>query len=190
MKYLTVAELAKECGVTPQGVNKYMREQGLQSQAVKKGNKFLINENLAETIRNHFNRNEQDSFRNQKQADNKPETTETNTETTETELETVSETNGNDKTPVQELLSQIQAENLETRLQEQKELMQQTIESQQSQIDFLQRQVDNLSGQNAKLLAEHDAIKNFCLQLLRLNTMKQGKNHLLTLKRISKSKAI
>ena len=54
MTYKTVAELAKECGVTPQGINAYLRKSGLQAFAVKNGNKFLINENLAETIRNHF----------------------------------------------------------------------------------------------------------------------------------------
>lgn len=54
MSNITVKQLAEEIGVTPQGVNKYLRTSGLQNQAIKDGNRFLIPAELANQIRNHF----------------------------------------------------------------------------------------------------------------------------------------
>lgn len=73
MAYCTVKEAAEKCGVTPQGVNKYLRTSGLREQCKQDGNRFLIPETVQKLLETHF--------------DKTPEKT-----------ETVSETNGNPET--------------------------------------------------------------------------------------------
>lgn len=80
MPLCRVKEIAEECGVTPQGVNKYLRSSGLQAQCVKDGNRFLIPENVRELLKTHFLDIETNS-----------ETQKPETETQKPETETVSE---------------------------------------------------------------------------------------------------
>lgn len=54
MANMTVKELSEELEITPQGINKYLRKSGLQEQAIKDGNRFLLPDELADTVRNHF----------------------------------------------------------------------------------------------------------------------------------------
>ena len=142
MNYLTVSELANILGVTPQGINKYMRDKGLQSQAVKNGNKFLINETLAETIRNHFKPNERDLLKSFFQSETETETAETNTETTETETET----NGNKESAGQAAILAAKVEQLEIRLKEK-----------DSEIEFLRNELKD-SREIQKQLATQNTV--------------------------------
>lgn len=156
MTFTTVAELAKECGVTPQGINAYLRKSGLQAQAVKNGNKFLINENLAETIRNHFGVSTLGNAESETGTETEAEKTETNTETTET----VSETTETDKTAGKEPdLSEI-VKQLETRLQERESevtFLRKQIESQSKTIDALTANLGKVTEQNQALILENAA---------------------------------
>ena len=156
MTFTTVAELAKECGVTPQGINAYLRKSGLQAQAVKNGNKFLINENLAETIRNHFGVSTLENVESETGTETEAEKTETNTETTET----VSETTETDKTAGKEPdLSEI-VKQLETRLQERESevtFLRKQIESQSKTIDALTANLGKVTEQNQALILENAA---------------------------------
>lgn len=140
MNYLTVSQLAKILEVTPQGINKYLREQGLQSQAVKKGNKFLIDEKLAETIRNHFRPNDPEILKTHFKTEINAETAETDTETIETETET----NGNDKTAGQAAIFKAQIEQLEIRLKEK-----------DSEIDFLRNELKDSREIQKQLAAQN-----------------------------------
>ena len=156
MTFTTVAELAKECGVTPQGINAYLRKSGLQSQAVKSGNKFLINENLAETVRNHFGVSTLENAESETETETSAEKTETNTETTET----VSETTETDKTAGKEPdLSEI-VKQLETRLQERESevtFLRKQVESQSKTIDALTANLGKVTEQNQALILENAA---------------------------------
>ena len=144
MTYVTVAEIAAKCGVTPQGVNAYLRKSGLQKQAVKKGNKFLLDSDLAEKVETHF------GLIDPLVSDSDSETveiatkTETFTETLETESETVSETTETDKTPDKTALLQVELDQLRIRLEEK-----------QSQIDYLQTQLDKVTDLNRALTLEN-----------------------------------
>ena len=158
MHYLTVSQLANALGVTPQGINKYLREQGLQSKAVKKGNKFLIDEPLAETIRNHFRPNDKDILKSLYQTETETETKETITESSETETET----SRNDKTAGQAAVLEVKNEQLEIRLQEQKE-----------EIIFLREQVNRLNEKNDKLELENDGMKKQLLLMATSNTSQE-----------------
>lgn len=80
MALCRVKEIAEECGVTPQGVNKFLRSSGLQIQCVKDGNRFLIPENVQELLKTHFLEKETNS-----------ETEKLETETQKAETETVSD---------------------------------------------------------------------------------------------------
>ena len=140
MIYLTVSELANALGVTPQGINKFMREQGLQSQAVKKGNKFLINETLAETIRNHFRPNDVDLLKRFYLSETNTETTETNTETTETQTETIR----NEETAGQAAILAAKVEQLEIRLKEK-----------DSEIEFLRNELKDSREIQKQLAAQN-----------------------------------
>lgn len=81
MPLCRVKDIAEECGVTPQGVNKYLRSSGLQEQCVKDGNRFLIPRNVRELLKTHFLGKETNS-----------ETKKLKTETQKPETETVSDT--------------------------------------------------------------------------------------------------
>lgn len=81
MPLCRVKDIAEECGVTPQGVNKYLRSSGLQEQCVKDGNRFLIPRNVRELLKTHFLGKETNS-----------ETQKPETETQKPETETVSDT--------------------------------------------------------------------------------------------------
>lgn len=153
MNYVTVAEIAKECGVTPQGVNAYLRKSGLQGQATKSGNKFLLNVNLAETVRNHFGVSTSVDSETETETENVSEKTETNTETTETETETVSETTETDESPVKTAILETELQQLRIRLEEK-----------QSQIDYLQTQLDKATDMNRALAIENAA---FAAKLLK-----------------------
>lgn len=146
MKFVTVAEIAAQCGVTSQGVNAYLRKSGLQKQAVKSGNKFLLDENLAETVRNHFGVSAFADSETETETVTVSEKIETSTETTETETETVSETTETDKRPGQEAILQIELDQLRIRLEEK-----------QSQIDYLQSQLDKATDLNRALSIENAA---------------------------------
>lgn len=150
MKFVTVAEIAAQCGVTPQGVNAYLRKSGLQKQAVKNGNKFLLDENLAETVRNHFKPSTFADSETETEIRTVSETTETVAETSETETETVSETtetvSEEDKTPDKTALLQLELDQLRIRLEEK-----------QSQIDYLQTQLDKATDLNRALTLENAA---------------------------------
>ena len=146
MTYVTVAEIAAKCGVTPQGVNAYLRKSGLQKQAVKKGNKFLLDSDLAEKVETHFGLIDaavSDSVSETVETSTK---TETFTETSEIETETVSETAETDKRPGQEAILQVEIEQLRIRLEEK-----------QSQIDYLQTQLDKATDLNRALTLENAA---------------------------------
>lgn len=112
MKYATVAEIAAQCGVTPQGVNAYLRKSGLQKQAVRNGNKFLLDENLAERVRNHFGGSAFADSETETETATETERVETHTETTETVSETTEtdETAGKsaDAVLIEELKAQIE----------------------------------------------------------------------------------
>ena len=153
MKFVTVAEIAAQCGVTPQGVNAYLRKSGLQKQAVKSGNKFLLDENLAETVRNHFGVTTLADSETETKIGTVSEKVETFTETTETETETVSETTETDKTPDRAALLQVELDQLRIRLEEK-----------QSQIDYLQIQLDKATDMNRALTLENAA---FAAKLLK-----------------------
>ena len=153
MKFVTVAEIAAQCGVTPQGVNAYLRKSGLQKQAVKSGNKFLLDENLAETVRNHFGVTTFADSETETETVSISEKTETFTETSETETETVSETTETDKTPDKAALLQVELDQLRIRLEEK-----------QSQIDYLQTQLDKATDMNRALAIENAA---FAAKLLK-----------------------
>ena len=153
MKFVTVAEIAAQCGVTPQGVNAYLRKSGLQKQAVKSGNKFLLDENLAETVRNHFKPATFADSGTETETGTVSEKVETFTETTETETETVSETTETDKTPDEAALLQVELDQLRIRLEEK-----------QAQIDFLQIQLDKATDMNRALAVENAA---FAAKLLK-----------------------
>ena len=146
MTYVTVAEIAAKCGVTPQGVNAYLRKSGLQKQAVKKGNKFLLDSDLAEKVETHFGLI--DSLVSDSDSETVETTTktETFTETTETDTETVSETTETDKTPDKTALLQVELDQLRIRLEEK-----------QSQIDYLQTQLDKATDLNRALTLENAA---------------------------------
>ena len=146
MKFVTVAEIAAQCGVTPQGVNAYLRKSGLQKQAVKDGNRFLLDENLAETVRNHFKPSAFVVSETETETRTVSETTETITESTETETETVSETTETEKTPDKAALLQVELDQLRIRLEEK-----------QSQIDYLQTQLDKATDMNRALAIENAA---------------------------------
>ena len=117
-----------------------MREQGLQSQAVKNGNKFLINETLAETIRNHFKPNERDLLKGFYQSETETETAETNTETTETETET----NENNETAGQTAILAAKVEQLEIRLKDK-----------DSEIGFLRKELQDSREIQKQLAAQN-----------------------------------
>ena len=153
MKFVTVAEIAAQCGVTPQGVNAYLRKSGLQRQAVKSGNKFLLDENLAETVRNHFKPATFADSETETETGTVSEKVETFTETSETETETVSETTETDKTPDKAALLQVELDQLRIRLEEK-----------QSQIDYLQTQLDKATDMNRALAIENAA---FAAKLLK-----------------------
>nr|CRY94223.1 hypothetical protein [uncultured prokaryote] len=80
MALCRVKEIAEECGVTPQGVNKFLRSSGLQAQCIKDGNRFLIPENVQELLKTHFLEKETNS-----------ETEKLETEPQKPETETVSD---------------------------------------------------------------------------------------------------
>ena len=153
MKYVTVAEIAAQCGVTPQGVNAYLRKSGLQKQAVKSGNKFLLDENLSEIVRNHFGLSTFVDSETETETETVSEKIETFTETTETETETVSETTETDKTPDKTAILQVELDQLRIRLEEK-----------QSQIDYLQTQLDKATDMNRALAIENAA---FAAKLLK-----------------------
>ena len=143
MTYVTVAEIAAKCGVTPQGVNAYLRKSGLQKQAIKRGNKFLLDSDLAEKVETHF------GLIDPLVSDLDSETTtktETFTETSEIESETVTETTETDKTPDKAAILQVELDQLRIRLEEK-----------QSQIDYLQTQLDKATDLNRALTLENAA---------------------------------
>lgn len=75
MALCRVKEIAEKCGVTPQGVNKFLRSSGLQAQCVKDGNRFLIPENVQELLKTHFLEKETNSETEKLETDTqKPET--------------------------------------------------------------------------------------------------------------------
>ena len=153
MTYVTVAEIAAKCGVTPQGVNAYLRKSGLQKQAVKKGNKFLLDSDLAEKVEMHFGLIDQLVSDSELETVETSTKTETFTETSEIETETVSETAETDKRPGQEVILQVELEQLRIRLEEK-----------QSQIDYLQTQLDKATDMNRALAVENAA---FAARLLK-----------------------
>lgn len=146
MTYVTVAEIAAKCGVTPQGVNAYLRKSGLQKQAVKKGNKFLLDSDLAEKVETHFGLIDSPVSDSDSETVETTTKTETFTETTETDTETVSETTETDKTPDKAALLQVELDQLRIRLEEK-----------QSQIDYLQTQLDKVTDLNRALTLENAA---------------------------------
>lgn len=146
MTYVTVAEIAAKCGVTPQGVNAYLRKSGLQKQAVKKGNKFLLDSDLAEKVETHFGLIDPLVSDSDSETVETATKTETFTKTTETESETVSETTETDKTPDKTALLQVELDQLRIRLEEK-----------QSQIDYLQTQLDKVTDLNRALTLENAA---------------------------------
>ena len=54
MAVYTVREMAEKLGVTPQGVNKFLRTSGLREQCQKNGNRFLIPETVQKQLETHF----------------------------------------------------------------------------------------------------------------------------------------
>ena len=140
MKYVTVAEIAAQCGVTPQGVNAYLRKSGLQKQAVKNGNKFLLDENLAETVRNHFGVTTFADSEAEAETTTEIEKIETFTETSKTKTETVSDVSETDKTAAKSAEA-VLIEDLRAQIEELREDRR-----------FLREQNTSLLEQNAQLI--------------------------------------
>ena len=156
MTYVTVAEIAAKCGVTPQGVNAYLRKSGLQKQAVKKGNKFLLDSDLAEKVESHFGLLDAVVSDSDSEKTETTTKTETSTETTESDSETVSEVSETDETPDKAAILQVEIEQLRIRLEEK-----------QSQIDYLQTQLDKVTDLNRGLVLENAAYAARVLELPR-----------------------
>jgi len=163
MKLLTVAEIAAECGVTPQGVNAYLRKSGLQKHAIKNGNKFLLNEKLSETVRNHFGASTSYDSESETKLETETEKTETSTNTTETESETETETTetvSKDKTAGQEpiLLDYLKELKQQVKIKDEqikrsdleKEKLHQEIEEKDKQIEQLITTTHNLTLPQAR----------------------------------------
>lgn len=140
MKYATVAEIASQCGVTPQGVNAYLRKSGLQRQAMRSGNKFLLDENLAETVRNHFGVSSFADSETETETATETERVETHSETMETVSETVSETSETGKT-TDKSADAVLIEELKAQIEELREDRR-----------FLREQNTSLLAQNAQLI--------------------------------------
>ena len=56
MNKWTTTTLSKACGATPQGINKFLEKQGLKERGVLFGNKRLYDDEVAEIVLSHFNK--------------------------------------------------------------------------------------------------------------------------------------
>lgn len=130
---ITVREIADELGKTPQGVNKYLRTSGLQKKVVKDGNRNLLPDDVAETVRNHFQ---------------KPTETETKTETPVSEQD--KHESAPDNTP--DIVIETLTEQLKV-LQHQLEVCEGQLEIKDKQITALTEALANANETNKALSA-------------------------------------